>query len=37
MNANNIVYFDSFGGEHIPKEIEKIIGNKIIITNIYRM
>ena len=27
MNANNIVYFDSFGVEHIPKEIKKVIGN----------
>ena len=36
MKANNIVYFDSFGVEHIPKEIQKLIGNKNI-TNIYRM
>ena len=28
MNANNIVYFNSFGDEHIPKEIKKRIGNK---------
>ena len=27
-------YFDSFGVEHLPKEIEKFIGNKNIITNI---
>ena len=27
VNANNIVYFDSFGVEHIPKEIKKLIGN----------
>ena len=27
LNANNIVYFDSFGVEHIPKEIKKLIGN----------
>ena len=25
---NNVTYFDSFGVEHIPKEIKKIIGNK---------
>ena len=37
MNGNNIIYFDSFGAEHIPKEIEKFIGNKNIITNVYRM
>ena len=29
--------FDSFGVEHIPKEIRKLIGNKNIPTNIYRM
>ena len=28
MNGNNIIYFDSFGVEHIPKEIKKFIGNK---------
>ena len=25
---NEIVYFDSFGVEHIPEEIKKFIGNK---------
>ena len=35
MNTNNIVYFDCFGVEHIPKEIKKFIGNKNIIRNIY--
>ena len=37
VNANNIVCFDSFGVEHIPKEIKKFIGNKNIIINIYRI
>ena len=37
VNGNDIIYFDSFGIEHIPKEIEKFIGNKNIITNIYRI
>ena len=38
VNHDNVSYFDSFGGvEHIPKEIKKIIGNKNIITNIYRI
>ena len=37
VNGNNILYFDSFGVEHIPKEIKKFIGNKNIITNIYRI
>ena len=36
-NNNNIIYFDSFGVEHIPKEIKKFIGNKNIIKNIYRV
>ena len=30
-------YFDSFGVEHIPQEIVKFIGNKNIITNIFRI
>ena len=38
VNNNTIIYFDSFGVEHIPKEIIKFIGNnKKIITNIYRI
>ena len=36
-NKNKIVYFDSFGVEHIPKEIKKFIRNKNIKTNIYRL
>ena len=36
-NANDIAYVDIFGIEHIPKEIKKIIGNKNIITDIYRI
>ena len=30
-----IIYFDSFGVEGVPKEIKKLIGNEIIITNIF--
>ena len=37
VNNNNIIYFDSFGVRHILKEITKIIGNKNVITNIYRI
>ena len=37
MNGNNIIYFDSFAVEHIPKEIKKFIGNKNLVTNIYRI
>ena len=36
VNAKNVICFDSFGVEHIPKEIRKFIRNKNIITNIYR-
>ena len=32
-----IVYFDSFGVEHVPKEIIKFIKNKDIIGNIFRL
>ena len=37
FNNNNVTYFGSFGVEHIPKEIKRFIGNKDIITNIYRI
>ena len=37
VNGNNIIYFNSFGVENVPKEIRKIIGNKNMITNIYRI
>ena len=37
MNGKNIIYFHSFGVEHIPKEIKKLIGNKNITTNIYKI
>ena len=37
MQNNNIAYFDSFGVEHIPKEIRKFIDNKNIKTNIFRI
>ena len=37
INAKTVTYFDRFGVEHIPKEIKKIINNKNIMTNIFRM
>ena len=37
VNGKNIIYFNSFGVEHIPKEFKKFIGNKNIIANIYRI
>ena len=36
-NNNNVIYFDSFGVEHIPKEIKAFINNKNIKTNIFRI
>ena len=32
---NNVIYFDSFGVEHIPQEIKAFICNKNIEANIY--
>ena len=45
VKNNDITYFDSFGVEHIPKEIKKIIErplssallNKNVISNIFRI
>ena len=34
---NNATYFDSFRVERIPKEIKTFIGNKNIITKIFRI
>ena len=35
-NRNEIVYFDSFGVEHVPEEIKEFIWNKNIKANIFR-
>ena len=45
QNNNNVIYFDSFGVEHIPKEMKAFINrllssaskNKNITTNIFRI
>ena len=37
VKNNDITYFDSFGVEHIPKEIKIFIKNKNIKTNIFRI
>ena len=37
VRNNNVTYFDSFGVEHIPKEIKAFINNKNIKTNIFRI
>ena len=34
---NTVTYYDSFGVEHIPKEIEKFINEFTIKTNIYKI
>ena len=36
-NRNEIVYFNSFGVEHVPEETKKFIGNKNIKANIFRV
>ena len=37
VKNNNVTYFDSFGVEHVPKEIKIFIKNKNIKTNIFRI
>ena len=37
VNNNIVTYFDSFGVEHIPKEIIQFIENRNIKTNIFRI
>ena len=37
VKNNDITYFDSFGVEHISKEIIKFIGRKNLIVNIFRI
>ena len=34
---NNVTYFDSFGVEHISKEIKTFINKSAIVTNIFRI
>ena len=34
---NNVTYFDSFGVEHIPKEIKRFINKPTIVTYIFRI
>ena len=37
MNGSNGKYLDNFRVEHIQKRIKKFIGNKNIVTNVYRI
>ena len=36
-NRSEIIYFDSFGVEHVPEEIKEFFGNKNIKANIFRV
>ena len=38
VNIRTVTYFDSFGVEHIPKEIKKLVNSiKNVIANIFRI
>ena len=37
VNNKTVTYFESFGIKHIPKENKKFIGNRNMISNIYRI
>ena len=37
LQNNDVTYFDSFGVEHISKEVKTFVGNKNIKTNIFRI
>ena len=37
VNNKTTTYFNSFGVEHIPKEIKRFISDKNIIANIFRI
>ena len=37
VNNKIVTYFDSFGVEHMPKEVKKFIINKNIMANIFRI
>ena len=37
IKSNGVIYIDSFGNGHVPKEIKKFIGHKNIKTNIFRI
>ena len=36
VNNKTVTYFDSFGLEHISKQVKKLVNNKNIIANIFR-
>ena len=34
--GSEIIYFNSFGVEHVPEEIKEFVGNKNLIANIFK-
>lgn len=36
-NDKRVIYFDSFGVEHISEEVKRFIGDKTILTKIFRI
>ena len=37
VKSNEFIYFDSFGIEHVPEEIERFVGHKNTKANIFRI
>ena len=37
VKANEVIYFDRFGVEHIPKKMNKFLGNKKLKASIFRL
>ena len=37
VKSNEVIYFDSFGVQYVPKEIKKIIEHKSTKINIFRI
>ena len=37
VQNNDVIYFDSFGVEYLPKQSKTLFGNKNIKTNIFRI
>ena len=37
LKYNEVIYFDSFGVEYVPKEMKKFIGHKNTKINIFRI
>ena len=37
VNNKTVIYFDSFGVEHIPKEIKNFINDKNIMANLFKI